>query len=197
MGENEKQVTKNNKKKIVIIIAVIFVLILLAVIIKKVKQKQEYDSISITLKQESVEVNYGETIDTKSMLVSYNGGELLVEDNIDFNKCGEYVVTYLVTSENGFKKSKEEKVSVVDKVKPTITLNKDSVNLKLNEKIDLLAGVKAEDNYDKDITDKVTVIGEVDATKEGKYEIKYEVKDSSNNISETKVRTYTVKKIQL
>ena len=64
----------------------------------------------------------------------------------------------------------------------------------MNEEIDLLSGVKAEDNYDKDITNKVTILGEVDTTKEGTYEVKYDVKDSSNNSAETKVRTYTVKK---
>ena len=42
------------------------------------------------------------------------------------------------------------------------------------------------DNYDGDITDKVEVINNIDNTKVGKYEVKYIVKDSSDNSIEVK-----------
>ena len=47
-------------------------------------------------------------------------------------------------------------------------------------------GYTATDNYDGDLTDKVSVTGDVDTSKPGDYEIKYSVADSSKNESEVK-----------
>ena len=195
--ENEAR-EKNNKKKIITISIIAGAILILGIggffAVKLIKEKIEYDKIIIDVKEEKIELNYGDTLDVNELLTKYEGGEIEIENNIDFNTTGEYKVVYKVTSENGLEKKKEIVVNILDNVPPTITLDKESVNVKLNEEIDLLSGVKAEDNYDKDITDKITTTGEVDASKEGTYEVKYDVKDSSNNSAETKVRKYTVKK---
>ena len=195
--ENEVK-EKNNKKKIITISIIAGAILILGIggffAVKLIKEKIEYDKIVINVKEEKVELNYGDTLNINELLTNYEGGEIEIENNIDFSTTGEYKVVYKVTSENGLEKKKEIVVNILDNVPPTITLDKESVNVKLNEEIDLLSGVKAEDNYDKDITNKVTILGEVDTTKEGTYEVKYDVKDSSNNSAETKVRTYTVKK---
>lgn len=47
-------------------------------------------------------------------------------------------------------------------------------------------GYTATDNYDGDLTDKVSVTGAVDTSKPGDYEIKYSVADSSKNEIEVK-----------
>ena len=47
-------------------------------------------------------------------------------------------------------------------------------------------GYTATDNYDGDLTDKVSVTGAVDTSKPGDYEIKYSVADSSKNEGEVK-----------
>lgn len=47
-------------------------------------------------------------------------------------------------------------------------------------------GYTATDNYDGDLTGKVSVTGAVDTSKPGDYEIKYSVADSSKNESEVK-----------
>lgn len=47
-------------------------------------------------------------------------------------------------------------------------------------------GYMATDNYDGDLTDKVSVTGDVDTSKPGDYEIKYSVADSSKNEIEVK-----------
>ncbi|MBQ6992075.1 MAG: DUF5011 domain-containing protein [Clostridia bacterium] len=195
----EKEVKeKSNKKKIIIISIIIVAVLVLGIAsifaIKMIKEKIEYDKIIIDVKEEKVELNYGDTLDVNELLTKYEGGEIEIENNIDFYKTGEYKVIYTVTSENGIEKKKEIIVNILDNDPPTLTLDADSVNVKLNEEIDLLSGVTAEDNYDKEIASKITVTGEVDTSKEGTYEIKYDVKDSSNNSAETKVRTYTVKK---
>lgn len=195
--ENEIK-EKNNKKKIIIISIIIGAIVILGVggffATKMIKEKMEYDKIIIDVKEEKVDLNYGDALDVNELLTKYEGGKIEIENNIDFNTTGEYKVVYKVTSENGLEKKKEIVVNILDNVPPTLTLDKDSVNVKLNEEIDLLSGVKAEDNYDKEIANKITVTGEVDTSKEGTYEVKYDVKDSSNNSAETKIRTYTVKK---
>lgn len=195
--ENEVK-EKNNKKKSIIISIIVVAVLILGIggffAVKMIREKIEYDKIIIRLEEDSVELNYGDTLNAEDYIKKYEGGEIEIENNIDFNAPGEYKVIYTVTSENGFEKSKELVVNIVDNVPPTITLDKESVNVKLNEEIDVLSGVKAEDNYDKDITDKITTTGEVDASKEGTYEVKYDVMDSSYNSAETKTRTYTVKK---
>lgn len=195
--ENEVK-EKNNKKKIIIISIIIIAVLVLGIgtffAVKMIREKMEYDKIIIDVKEEKVELNYGDTLDVNELLTKYEGGEIEIENNIDFNTTGEYKVVYKVTSENGLEKKKEIVVNILDNVPPTLTLDKDSVNVKLNEEIDLLSGVNAEDNYDKEIANKITITGEVDTSKEGTYEVKYDVKDSSNNSAETKIRTYTVKK---
>lgn len=195
--ENESK-GKNSKKKIIIISIIVVAVLVLGIGgffgVKMIKEKIEYDNIVIRLEEENIEINYGETLNPEDYVKKYDGGKLKIENNIDFNAPGEYKVIYTVKSENGLKKSKELVVKIVDNVPPTIILDEENVDVKLNEEVDVLSGVKAEDNYDKDITSKITTTGEVDTTKEGTYEIKYDVKDSSNNSAETKTRTYTVKK---
>ena len=195
--ENEVK-GKNNKKKVIIISIIVVTVLILGIggffAAKMIKEKIEYDKIVIDVKEEKVELNYGDTLDVNELLTNYEGGEIKIENNIDFNTTGEYKVVYKVTSENGLEKKKEIVVNIIDNVPPTLTLDKDNVNVKLNGEIDLLLGVKAEDNYDKEIANKIIVTGKVDTAKEGTYEVKYDVKDSSNNSAETKVRTYTVKK---
>lgn len=61
---------------------------------------------------------------------------------------------------------------------PVITAeNKEIVQ---GQKIDLLEGVKATDEEDKDLTDKIEVIGKVDIDTPGTYEVTYKVADSKN-----------------
>ena len=99
-----------------------------------------------------------------------------IEGNVDNQKVGTYIIKYYHL--NSYI---ERKVSVVDKEAPVITLKGDSeINIVLNSTYHEV-GYSANDNYDKDITDKVKVTTDLDTTKEGTYEIKYEVIDNSNN----------------
>ena len=71
-----------------------------------------------------------------------------------------------------------------DKEPPIITLNEGSlVYVKLNDKY-VDKGFTTEDFCDGDLTSQTQVSGEVNTQKEGKYEIKYQVKDSSGNKTE-------------
>ena len=99
---------------------------------------------------------------------------------IDINKLGEQEVIY-ECEKSFFKKNVNVKYNVVDKIAPELEVDSEEkvtiyVNDNYNEPI-----VKAVDNYDGDITDKVEKIGEVDNKKAGTYEIEYKVQDSSGN----------------
>ena len=73
-----------------------------------------------------------------------------------------------------------------DKKAPEITLNGDAeMTVEAGSKFSD-PGYTATDNYDGDLTDKVSVTGAVDTSKLGDYEIKYSVADSSKNESDVK-----------
>ena len=80
----------------------------------------------------------------------------------------------------------EKTIKIVDKEKPVLTLkNGDSLMIILNNEF-TEPGYEANDNYDGDLTNKVEISGKVDITKEGEYNIKYTVSDSSGNKTVTK-----------
>lgn len=104
--------------------------------------------------------------------------KVLVNSEVDINKIGEYNITYKLEYLLG-EEILERKVLVTDKEKPEIILNGDIdyimySNAKYNE-----PGYSAKDNYDGDITNKVTVAKEEISDK--KYKIIYTVNDSSGN----------------
>lgn len=73
-----------------------------------------------------------------------------------------------------------------DKKAPEITLNGDAeMTVEAGSEFSD-PGYTATDNYDGDLTDKVSVTGAVDTSKPGDYEIKYSVADSSKNEGEVK-----------
>ena len=104
--------------------------------------------------------------------------KVLVNSEVDINKIGEYNITYKLEYLLG-EKILSRKVLVTDKEKPEIILNGDIdyimySNAKYNE-----PGYSAKDNYDGDITNKVTVAKEEISDK--KYKKIYTVNDSSGN----------------
>lgn len=98
------------------------------------------------------------------------------EGTVDTSVLGPQVITYI----SGIA-SRDRVVTVKDTVKPVITLDGPTeitlcVGHEFNE-----TGYSAHDNYDGDITDRVTVISTVDPRYEGSYSVTYEVCDSSGN----------------
>lgn len=106
--------------------------------------------------------------------------EVVIEQNIDESKTGEYTITYLVPSLN---LQKQRIVEVQDQKKPILTLNgaKRIYTFENNEFSD--EGAKAYDDYEGDLTHSIKVNSNVDLTKEGKYRITYTVKDKGGNSS--------------
>lgn len=102
--------------------------------------------------------------------------DLDVDGFVDNTKLGTYKITYKI-KQGPFTTKGLRKVKVVDKVQPVITLDGDQeIEICPTFEFEEI-GYKASDNYDKDITDKVT-------TKVSDEKVEYYVKDSSGNIGQ-------------
>lgn len=114
----------------------------------------------------------------------YDISSLVKIDNstVDINKVGEYKVKYTVSNDE-YNEYIYRKVKVIDKISPELVLNGDSiVYVNLNDVYwDL--GYEINDNYDKDLKDKVVVTNNVNTALVGDYYVEYSVSDSSGNFS--------------
>ena len=134
-------------------------------------------SPNIEISTNNIELNSNYVINYKAYNLFTNlSDKVVIQDNIDINKPGEYVVTasanYLF-----YHVKKEFKVNVIDTISPIITLNGNMiVNVCPNTDY-VEEGYTAHDNYDSDITNKVTI-------KKFDNSIFYSVVDSSNNRTE-------------
>ena len=114
-------------------------------------------------------------------------------NDIDISKLGEQNIEY-TCKKLFFSKKASIKYVVVDKTNPEITLNGNpelSVYLggSYEEK-----GATAKDNFDGDLSDKISIEGTVDVNTVGDYNIKYVVKDSSGNTSEVERKVHIKEK---
>lgn len=101
-------------------------------------------------------------------------------DNFSTNKLGSYTITYIV-KKNNKTVTATRTVNVVDSTAPEIKLNGNSeINIAKDSNYQEL-GCTATDNYDGDITTKISIDKNIDTSKIGTYTVTYTVKDSSNN----------------
>lgn len=101
-------------------------------------------------------------------------------NKIDISKLGNQEEEY-ECKKSFFKKSIKIKYNIVDKEEPVLEVeSEENVSIYVGDEYKEPT-IKAIDNYDGDITDKIEVNGSVDNQKEGTYEIEYKVKDSSGN----------------
>ncbi|MCR5146068.1 MAG: polysaccharide deacetylase family protein [Clostridia bacterium] len=93
----------------------------------------------------------------------------------------DYNLIYKVEDLSGNSAKKVRKVTIIDDVPPTITLNGNkNMIVYLNGQY-TESGAKALDEKDGDLTDKIQISGEVNTSKEGTYKITYKVADSKGN----------------
>ena len=123
----------------------------------------------------------------RGRLINRKGKEIkcTIDSNVDATKIGSYEIK--VIAQYGKKTATQTiKVEVRDKKAPEIALNGDAeMTVEAGSEFSD-PGYTATDNYDGDLTDKVSVTGDVDTSKPGDYEIKYSVADSSKNEIEVK-----------
>ena len=102
----------------------------------------------------------------------------IIKEEINEN---EYNIKYIVQDLSGNKTEKTRHVIIIDDVPPKITLNGSShIYIKQNEKYNE-SGAKAIDEKDGDLTEKIEIIGEVNSSKIGEYNITYKVSDTKGN----------------
>ncbi|MGF9816411.1 immunoglobulin-like domain-containing protein [Bacillus toyonensis] len=122
--------------------------------------------------------------------------KVTVDGSVDASKPGTYDLTYTVSDSKGHTVTAKQTVTVKQKVKPTdevpVLKVPAEATINVGDKFNPLAGVKAIDNEDGDITDKVTVDGSVDTSKSGTYDLTYTVSDSKGHTVTAK-QTVTVK----
>lgn len=192
--------TKNNLKKIR---AVVLLFLFIAVVIGAVnvwsheKKKNAIPTISL-IGEENITLKMNDNYVDEGVTASRNNEDItssvVVEGNVDTSTPGEYKLKYMAYNEKNTDFAQIERTILVkDVIAPTITLKgKKEVEISLNDTYKD-AGCTAEDNYDGDISSKVSITGEVDTKKEGEYTITYLVEDSSSNKAEA-TRKVTVKK---
>lgn len=176
---NEGNTISKKRKKIItgLTIAVLFVAIAIAMLVY-------FFQIPIVNINGKIEENVGvgeeyidKGINAYTKFRSIND-KVVVEGKVDTSKLGQYTIKYKVPFLGGYKEYTRT-VNVIDKIEPVITLDGDE-NYILNFGTEYVEpGFRASDNYDGDITEKVET-QKIEKDEEN-YDIKYTVKDSSNN----------------
>lgn len=172
-------------KKIIILTITILVLLITLLLIYKTIYLDYKSNIELTLQGNSeITLNLNEEYKEEGYKATFRDENITkkvkTKTNLDNKKIGTYYIEYIVK----YKKKTTKlirKINIVDKVKPEISLNgEENISLYVGDTYDD-DGAKAVDNYDGDITDKITVTNNLDTNKVGNYEFVYTVKDSSNN----------------
>lgn len=112
--------------------------------------------------------------------------------NFDTNKPGSYEITYKVQDKNKQETEKIITLTVLKDESPII--NAKDREIILNKEFNPLEGITAQDKEDGDITDKITYTGNVDSSKEGSYNITYQVSDSKKQKTTKTINVKVVKK---
>lgn len=175
------------RKSVLIGVIVAFVVFLIAVAVYVIgfDYKIEIEGAP----SDGFKVEYGETFELPK-IKAYGKGYLFnskkheaeceVENNVDTSKLGKYEVNISASYKKKTLKKTIE-VVVADTKAPAITLAGDSeMTVEAGTEFSD-PGYTAEDNYDGDVTDKVSVDGDVDTKKCGDYTLTYTVSDSSEN----------------
>lgn len=133
----------------------------------------------ITLNNKDVYIKVGENYsfneyDSKLLFINLKD-KVVLDSNYDKDKVGKYDVVYKVKF--GFLKAEEKQyINVIDDELPVITLEDNEEKIVCSVKSYEEAGYNALDNYDGDITDKVSI-------EYGDSYIDYKAVDSSGNTS--------------
>lgn len=121
--------------------------------------------------------------------------DIVIKNNINEKKLGTYEVEYVYNFKfMKLSKGVTRKVKVVDKTAPELKVESEKDITVIGENGFSAPKATAKDNYDGDLTDKIKVDSNVDTNKEGTYEVKYIVEDSSGNKTEDKINVKVVRK---
>lgn len=179
------------KKKgiiIIILITILIILITAAFLIFNIKNKITFYINGKEVESYSQTVEYSDNIDysTNAIKLTAKKNETDITKQIKYNKVKiTKLKTYKITYEVEGKQFVYE-MEVVDTSAPEIT-GETTYTMKQDETFDQ-ANLKliAIDNFDKEISDKITTEDNVDTSIPGEYTLTFKVSDSSNNTAEFK-----------
>ena len=145
--------------------------------------------VTIAIGKEYVDAGYSATDECDGDITS----SVVVSGTVDINNYGTYPLTYKVVDKAGNVCEVVRNVKVADIIKPTISLKGGTQFVKLGESY-VDGGYSASDNIDGNITDKVSISGSVDTSKEGTYVLTYKVQDTSGNVATVTRKVYVYEK---
>lgn len=159
------------KRSIILTSIILIICFILSTVITITK-----NIVTLTLNEPKYEIMVLSTYEEKgvtckegSILKGYKECDYTTNGNVNTNKIGTYKITYKYKN-----KSVTRTISVVDRIKPEIILNEESLKVCPNQKDNINLQFSATDNYDGDITNNVTTNINNDL-------VTLTVKDSSQN----------------
>ncbi|NLD98417.1 MAG: DUF5011 domain-containing protein [Fibrobacter sp.] len=118
---------------------------------------------------------------------------LKIKGTVDTAKIGNDTLFYSVTDRSGNTGTNYRIITVFDSIAPQIKLKgKDTIRINVDDTF-TEPGYTATDNYDGDLSDSVTVTGEVQTALPDTTILEYNVKDSSGNAARKRIRVVIVK----
>ena len=181
---------KKNKlklKKWVFIVPIIIVILVIGFVLYA-----NVHGLSTNLKikingKSTIKLEVGNEYKDKGVNATYKNKSIkniITKGSVDNKKIGTYKIKYIAKYKKVIKKAIRT-VKVVDTTPPEINIGAESVNLFVGNDYTEI-GFSANDNYDGDLTSKVTSTNNIDKNTIGTYEVNYEVSDSSGNKSTAK-----------
>ena len=178
---------KKNKlklKKWVLVVPLLLIILIIGFIVYA-NIHGMYTNLKIKINGDSnVKLEVGSEYKDKGIKATYNKKsikDITTKGKVDNKKIGVYKIKYIVKYKK-VEKTATRTVKVVDTTSPEINIGAETVNLLVGNDYTEF-GFSASDNYDGDITSKVTSTNNIDKNTVGTYEVNYEVSDSSGNKS--------------
>ena len=178
---------KKNKlklKKWVLVVPLLLIILIIGFIVYA-NIHGMYTNLKIKINGDSnVKLEVGSEYKDKGIKATYNKKsikDITIKGKVDNKKIGTYKINYIVKYKKIVKKATRT-IKVVDTTSPEINIGAETVNLLVGNDYTEF-GFSASDNYDGDITSKVTSTNNIDKNTVGTYEVNYEVSDSSGNKS--------------
>ena len=166
---------------------VIVIIVIAAAGFAAYKYKSAKDSISLDLKDNDFNVEFGSDLAAADYVADSNGDVSPSRKTLDTSSLGEKEIVYTVTKPvlGGFLKPSGEYVmhyTVVDTQKPLILWSGDGVILQKGEEFNISDIIGYGDNADSKLD--VEYKGKVDMDKAGRYPLHVKVTDDSGNKTE-------------
>ncbi len=178
-------------KKVLIIIGIIIVI---AVIL--IYNKSYVDNYNFKLNgSETIYLNIGDKWDDPGYIVD-NDKNIIVNNNIDYSKVGNYQVTYNLKIFL-FSKTLTRNVNIVNENQATnftLSIKGDNPYYLMKDNTYEEPGIYSHDEIDGDLSSKVQVTNNINNTIDGTYEIKYQIKNTNGitKIVSRKVIVYSL-----